>query len=230
MITLRAATDVRTPAPLRAGEHHVLIPQDEDVIASDSLCFVAALPRHRPVATERRAALFFHGNQHFHFSDRSSGPHHSLGHRPRISASRAIGQLQHRRAIPADEPRAPPVRRRADCQPAQCRAEQPRVHRTSRKPSPSQKGLRRKAFRWAGKNSAPCRPAMSKPILIWCASSDPSAGRIWLISSDTLTKVPELYDQVEARQVERKLPSVLVKHEVAGVPLWQWLACCSHCP
>lgn len=54
--------------------------------------------------------------------------------------------------------------------------------------------------------------------------TDPSAGKIWLISSDTLTKVPELYDQVEARQVERKLPSVLVKHEVAGLPLWQWLA------
>ena len=54
--------------------------------------------------------------------------------------------------------------------------------------------------------------------------SDPSAGKIWLISSDTLAKVPELYDQVEARQVERKLPSVLVKHQVAGVPLWQWVA------
>lgn len=54
--------------------------------------------------------------------------------------------------------------------------------------------------------------------------SDPSAGKIWLISSDTLTKVPELYDQVEARQVEHKLPGVLVKHQVAGIPLWQWLA------
>lgn len=54
--------------------------------------------------------------------------------------------------------------------------------------------------------------------------SDPSAGKIWLISSDTLTKVPELYDQVQARQVERKLPSVLVKHQIAGLPLWQWVA------
>jgi len=54
--------------------------------------------------------------------------------------------------------------------------------------------------------------------------SDPSAGKIWLISSDTLAKVPELYDQVEARQVERKLPAVLVKHQIAGVPFWQWLA------
>jgi MscS family membrane protein len=54
--------------------------------------------------------------------------------------------------------------------------------------------------------------------------SDPTAGKIWLVSSETLAKVPELYDQVEARQVERKLPSVLVKHKIVGVPLWQWLA------
>jgi len=54
--------------------------------------------------------------------------------------------------------------------------------------------------------------------------SDPSAGKIWLISADTQAKVPELYDQVEARQVESKLPNVLVKHRIVGVPLWQWLA------
>lgn len=54
--------------------------------------------------------------------------------------------------------------------------------------------------------------------------SDPSAGKIWLISAETLAKVPELYDQVEARQVEHRLPSVLVKHQIAGMPLWQWLA------
>ena len=51
---------------------------------------------------------------------------------------------------------------------------------------------------------------------------DPNAGKIWLISSDTLTKLSELSDQVEARQVELKLPSVLVKHQLAGAPLWQW--------
>ena len=54
--------------------------------------------------------------------------------------------------------------------------------------------------------------------------SDPNAGKIWLISAETLAKVPELYDQVEARQVEHKLPSVLVKHQIAGMALWQWLA------
>src|SRR5579863_8028316 len=52
--------------------------------------------------------------------------------------------------------------------------------------------------------------------------TDPAAGKIWLFSADTLAKVPELYDQVQARQVEHKLPAVLVKHQLAGMPLWQW--------
>lgn len=54
--------------------------------------------------------------------------------------------------------------------------------------------------------------------------SDPSAGKIWLVSSDTLAKLPELYDQAEARQVESKLPAFLVKHQLGGMPLWQWAA------
>ena len=48
--------------------------------------------------------------------------------------------------------------------------------------------------------------------------------KVWLISSDTLAKVPELYDQVQARKVETKLPSMLVKNQIGGMPLWQWLA------
>ena len=54
--------------------------------------------------------------------------------------------------------------------------------------------------------------------------SDPNVGKIWLISSDTLARVPELYDQVEARQVETHLPQALVKHQLAGMPVWQWIA------
>jgi MscS family membrane protein len=54
--------------------------------------------------------------------------------------------------------------------------------------------------------------------------SDPAAGKIWLVSSDTLAKLPELYDQAEARQVESKLPEFLVKHQLAGMALWQWVA------
>jgi MscS family membrane protein len=50
------------------------------------------------------------------------------------------------------------------------------------------------------------------------------AGRIWLISSDTLAKVPELYDQLQMSQVEQHLPSVLVKHQFLGMAVWYWLA------
>ena len=53
---------------------------------------------------------------------------------------------------------------------------------------------------------------------------DPSGARIWLISADTLARVPELYDQVQAAQVQMHLPAVLIKNELLGLPYWQWLA------
>jgi MscS family membrane protein len=53
---------------------------------------------------------------------------------------------------------------------------------------------------------------------------DPNSGKIWLFSSDTLSKVPDLYDNLEAHQVETKLPPSLVRNVILGMPLWQWLA------
>jgi len=54
--------------------------------------------------------------------------------------------------------------------------------------------------------------------------SDPNSGKIWLFSSETLSKVPELYDNIKAHQVENKLPRSLVQNAFLGMPLWQWLA------
>jgi MscS family membrane protein len=54
--------------------------------------------------------------------------------------------------------------------------------------------------------------------------SDASAGKIWLFSAETLSKVNDLYDNVEALQVETKLPQALVRNLFLGMPLWQWLA------
>lgn len=53
---------------------------------------------------------------------------------------------------------------------------------------------------------------------------DPNSGKIWLFSAETLSKVPELYDNLEAHQVETKLPASLVRNVFLGMPLWQWLA------
>jgi MscS family membrane protein len=54
--------------------------------------------------------------------------------------------------------------------------------------------------------------------------NDPNFGKIWLFSSETLSKVPELYDNTKAHQVETKLPPSLVRNTFLGMPLWQWLA------
>ena len=54
--------------------------------------------------------------------------------------------------------------------------------------------------------------------------SEPGGARIWLISSDTLAKVPELYEQSEVRQVETRLPGFLVHNQFVGMPIWQWFA------
>ena len=48
--------------------------------------------------------------------------------------------------------------------------------------------------------------------------------RIWLISSDTLARLSELYDQATVHQVETHLPHALVSNEFLGLPVWQWLA------
>ena len=53
---------------------------------------------------------------------------------------------------------------------------------------------------------------------------EPGAGKIWLIAADTLEKIPEVYEQIQARQMETRLPGPLVRHQLAGMPLWQWLA------
>jgi MscS family membrane protein len=53
---------------------------------------------------------------------------------------------------------------------------------------------------------------------------DPGGGKIWLISSATLAKVPDLYDRLEVHQVEVHLPNFVVRLQFLGLPAWQWLA------
>ena len=60
--------------------------------------------------------------------------------------------------------------------------------------------------------------------------SDAGSGKIWLFSSDTLSKVPDLYDNLEAHQIETKLPGPLVNRTFLGMPLWQWLALLAFIP
>ena len=54
--------------------------------------------------------------------------------------------------------------------------------------------------------------------------AEAGSAKIWLFSADTLSKVPDLYDNLESHQVETKLPHTLVENQFLGMPLWQWLA------
>ncbi|HYU46928.1 MAG TPA: mechanosensitive ion channel family protein [Terriglobales bacterium] len=53
--------------------------------------------------------------------------------------------------------------------------------------------------------------------------SDPNSGKIWVFSADTLSKVPDLYDNLQAHRFEKEIPPTLVHNLFLGLALWQWI-------
>jgi MscS family membrane protein len=54
----------------------------------------------------------------------------------------------------------------------------------------------------------------------------PLLGKIWLVSKDTVAKIPELYAQMESEAptaAERMVPAALTKRHLLGMSLAQWL-------
>ena len=49
-------------------------------------------------------------------------------------------------------------------------------------------------------------------------------GPLWLVSSETLTHVPDLYEQVGLPGIEHVLPAFLVEKQLFAMSLWQWSA------
>jgi MscS family membrane protein len=54
--------------------------------------------------------------------------------------------------------------------------------------------------------------------------SDAESGQIWLISSDTLSRVTEMYDLMEETWVNRLMPPFLVERAFLGISAAQWIA------
>jgi MscS family membrane protein len=48
--------------------------------------------------------------------------------------------------------------------------------------------------------------------------------KLWFISRQTLSKVPEAYYSLKFPQLEQKLPGWLVRNRLLAMPLWQWIA------
>jgi MscS family membrane protein len=53
---------------------------------------------------------------------------------------------------------------------------------------------------------------------------DPQAGLVWLISSETLAKVPQLRMAIASTWIERTMPASLLDNEVFGLSLAHWVA------
>jgi MscS family membrane protein len=53
--------------------------------------------------------------------------------------------------------------------------------------------------------------------------NDAEGDQIWLISSDTLAQVPEMYDLLEETWVNRMMPPVLVERAFLGISAAQWI-------
>jgi MscS family membrane protein len=55
---------------------------------------------------------------------------------------------------------------------------------------------------------------------------DPAYGKIWLLSSETVARIPRLYAQSQAEgptAVERMVPATLMTHHLLGLSLAQWI-------
>ena len=62
----------------------------------------------------------------------------------------------------------------------------------------------------------------SEADVILVRVNDPSAGKIWLFSADTLSRIDALYELLKAGQVETHVPRALVTTEFLGMSVWRW--------
>ncbi len=53
--------------------------------------------------------------------------------------------------------------------------------------------------------------------------TDPQSGHIWLISSDTLAKVPALFETIQENWINRFMPEALLNQTLFSVSLAQWI-------
>ena len=52
---------------------------------------------------------------------------------------------------------------------------------------------------------------------------DEKSGQIWLISSETLANVPQLFDAIQENWIDRIMPEPLLTHNLFSIPLAHWL-------
>lgn len=63
----------------------------------------------------------------------------------------------------------------------------------------------------------------SRPVTL-VREEDVHNVKLWFISRQTLSRVPEFYDSLQWPALEQKIPSSLVRVRPLGMPVWQWIA------
>jgi MscS family membrane protein len=48
--------------------------------------------------------------------------------------------------------------------------------------------------------------------------------KVWLVSADSVALIPKAHQILNETSIEKKLPQVLVMHEILNTPLWRWIA------
>ena len=69
----------------------------------------------------------------------------------------------------------------------------------------------------------PLTVGASKTDITLVRVTDPQAGRVWLISSETLAQVPALRRSIARTWIERVMPTQLMSRELFGISLAHWI-------
>jgi MscS family membrane protein len=63
-----------------------------------------------------------------------------------------------------------------------------------------------------------------EPVVLHLERVNENGAGVWLVSSDSVSDIPQLSVLNQANDIEKKLPAPLVGIQLLGTPLWIWLA------
>ena len=76
----------------------------------------------------------------------------------------------------------------------------------------------------------PLTIGQSKTDITLVRVTDPQAGRVWLISSETLAQIPALRRSIARTWIERVMPTTLMSRELLGISLAHWIVLVASLP
>lgn len=62
------------------------------------------------------------------------------------------------------------------------------------------------------------------PLILARVRSKREAGQYWLISSETLARIPEINDGLKVQHIERYVPEAFIRWKLFGMAAWQWIS------